>query len=175
MMNFFVVIVLILFIPNKSFLEEIEKPQTKKNFTPKIERMNSAKLDSLIKNRNGKILFLNVWATWCKPCVEEFPDIVNLHEKYKNSKVDITALSVDFEDELEKKVIPFLKKNEVEFKTFIGNFKNDEELINKLNENWRGDVPATLIYDKNGKLKKFFTGKKSLKEFSEAIESLKMN
>lgn len=134
-----------------------------------VEKINSKKLDSLITNRNGKILFINIWATWCVPCREEFPDLVKLHANYKNSDVEITAISVDFPDEVESKIIPFLTKQRVKFKSFVSDFKNDEELINRMNKDWRGDIPATFIFDKKGKLKKFLNGKKTYAEFKNAI------
>lgn len=134
-----------------------------------VEKINLEKLDSLIENRNGKILFINIWATWCVPCREEFPDLVKLHANYKNSDVEITAISVDFADEIESKIIPFLKKQKVEFKTFVSDFKKDEELINRMNKSWRGDVPATFIFDKKGKLKKFLRGKQTYKEFERTL------
>lgn len=134
-----------------------------------VEKINLMKLDSLIENRNGKILFINVWATWCVPCREEFPDLVKLHASLKNSDVEITAISVDFPDEIEDKIIPFLKKQGVKFKSYVGGFKNDEELINRLNKGWRGDVPATFIFDKKGKLKRTLNGKKTYENFISAI------
>ena len=48
-----------------------------------IKVINEAELKELINDKKGRIVFINVWATWCKPCVEEFPDIVKLYEENK--------------------------------------------------------------------------------------------
>ena len=93
--------------------------ETTFNSDYKVEKINQATLEKLIKNRNGKVLFLNVWATWCAPCKEEFPDLVKLADKYKNLKVDIIGLSVDYTDEIDSKIIPFLKKNKANFKIYV--------------------------------------------------------
>jgi thiol-disulfide isomerase/thioredoxin len=43
-------------------------------------------LNEIINNRMGKVLFINVWATWCVPCIEEFPDIVRIAEHYEDTR-----------------------------------------------------------------------------------------
>jgi thiol-disulfide isomerase/thioredoxin len=49
-----------------------------------VEKIDKAKLTKIIKERKGKVLFLNLWATWCVPCREEFPSIVKLAEEFKD-------------------------------------------------------------------------------------------
>ncbi len=110
-------------------------------------------------------LLINIWATWCIPCREEFPDLVRLSDSYKN-KIDILAISVDFEDELNSKVLPFLESVNVNFPVYISNFKNDEELIKFFNLDWNGALPATLIYNDKGKQIKILEGKQSYESFS---------
>ncbi len=137
-----------------------------------VEKMNKSSLDKLIKNRNGKILFLNVWATWCRPCKEEFPDLVKLAEKYKNSKIEIIGLSVDYPDEVESKIIPFLKKNKANFKIYVNDFEDVQDLIDYLSKDWNGGIPATFIFDKNGKQKKFILGMRHFEYFDNEINSI---
>lgn len=129
-------------------------------------------LSELINNRNGKYLFLNIWATWCIPCVEEFPDIVKLSEKYSSEKFDFASLSIDYLEEKDKKVIPFLTKMNAKFSHYINGFKKDEMLINFISEDWSGAVPLTLIYDSSGKQIAFLEGAHTYDQFVEKIESL---
>jgi len=121
----------------------------------------------------GKILFINTWATWCLPCKEEFPDLVKLAKNYQNSDVVIIGVSVDYPDELESKVIPFLRSQSVNFSNYVQNFKKPETLINLFNDQWRGAVPATFIYDKNGIQKAFLLGKQTYNDFKDAIENIR--
>lgn len=144
--------------------------QTKKKIV--VEEVNKTKLEKLIKNRNGKILFLNVWASWCPPCKKEFPDLVKLAEKYKNKRVEFVGLSVDDKSDLESEVIPFLEKNNVNFKIYIQNFDKVEDLINFLNPAWRGEIPTTFIYDKKGVRQKFIIGMRDFDSFDKEIQAV---
>ncbi len=133
-----------------------------------VEDIDKVKLEKLIKNRKGKVLFLNIWASWCPPCKKEFPDLVKLADKYKNSNVEIVGLSVDDRSDLHSDVIPFLQKNNVNFKIYIQNFKSIDELISFFPK-WEGAIPLTVIFDKNGKERKFIIGMRDFDFFNKAI------
>jgi thiol-disulfide isomerase/thioredoxin len=136
-----------------------------------VEKIDKAKLSKLIKDRKGKVLFLNLWATWCVPCREEFPSIVKLVDEFKD--VEFVGISVDFPDEVDSKIIPFLKSNKANFTSFVNAIEGDEELINLLDKNWNGALPATFIFDKTGKKISFMEGKKSYDDFKKEIEKAK--
>ena len=118
-----------------------------------VEKIDKAKLQKIIKDRKGKVLFLNLWATWCVPCREEFPSIVKLSNEFKD--VDFVSISVDFPDEVNSKIIPFLKSNNADFTTFVS------------------ALPATFLFDKAGKKLTFLEGKQSYDEFKKEIEKVK--
>lgn len=136
-----------------------------------VNKIDSVSLDNLIKERNGKILLINIWATWCIPCREEFPDLVKLNSAYKN-KIDVVAVSVDYEDEIESKIMPFLKKNNVNFPVYVSGFNNDDSLINYFKSEWSGAIPATFIFDMDGKEIKMLEGKHSFESFSSIIDEI---
>ena len=137
-----------------------------------IKSIDQNELNSLIKNREGKLLLINIWATWCVPCREEFPDLVKLSQLYQD-ELDLVAISVDFIEDIETKIEPFLKQNKVEFPVYLNGFKNDEQLINYFSKAWNGAIPATFIYNQQGRKAKFLEGKHSIKSFSSLIEKLK--
>ena len=143
-----------------------------KSISPSVEPIDVKGIEHLVHLRNGKILFLNVWATWCQPCVEEFPDLVKLYNDYRNAGVDIAAISVDYPDEVDSKILPFLVSQHVQFEVYVANVKKDEDLINELNPSWSGAVPATFIFDANGKQRVFMFGQKTLKAFKSEIDSV---
>ena len=143
-----------------------------KDSLPAVNTINVKGLDSLIHRRNGKILFLNIWATWCQPCVEEFPDIVKLSRRYQGEKVDFAAVSVDYPDELESKVRPFVAAHSVPFNVYVANVKKDEDLINEVNPSWSGAVPATLIFDAKGKQQVFLFGQSTMSVFKTKLDSV---
>lgn len=138
----------------------------------KIEKIDKQKLSSLLKNRKGNALFINLWATWCIPCQEEFPSIVKLVNDYKNKPVDFIGISIDYPDEVDSKIIPFLEKQNANFANFVNGFEKDEDLIKLLDENWNGALPATFIFDKTGKKISFLEGEQSYNSFKKEIKKV---
>ncbi len=155
--------------------QESSKPGINDLAAIEVSLLDEDGFQALKKQHEGKILFINAWATWCVPCQKEFPDLVRLKDYYRDSDVVFVGISVDFPDEVESKVKPFLYSQKVNFPNYVQNFKQPEDLINLLNEKWRGAVPATFIYDKKGKQQAFLLGKHSFDEFKEAIEKIRLN
>lgn len=145
---------------------------SQQNYEYDVKPINENELNQVIANRNGKLLLINVWATWCVPCRKEFPALVKLSEKYSKT-LDVIAISVDYEDVVEDNVIPFLRKNNVEFPVFISGFEKDEDLINYFNKDWNGALPASIIYDSAGNKVEFLEGKHSFEGFSSRIDKAK--
>ncbi len=138
-----------------------------------VESTDKVKLEKLIKERNGKVLLLNLWATWCIPCREEFPDLVKIKNSFPD--VDIVGISNDYKDEIETKIKPFLKKQNVNFTNYVNGFDNGTDLIDFLNKNWNGALPATFIFDSHGNLKVFAPGKKDFNYFQRELFKLTKN
>ncbi len=139
---------------------------------PVVERLNTAGLERLLDQRNGKALFLNVWATWCLPCKEEFPDLVRLAEAYKNRPIEFVGLSADYPEDVDDKIKPFLQQMRVNFKVYVQDFSDPETLINRLNPTWNGAIPATFLYDSSGKQRAFLVGRQTYEQFRKEIEKL---
>ncbi len=135
-----------------------------------VEAIDESGFEKLTQERNGKMLLLNVWATWCIPCKEEFPDLVRLAEDYRNRDVEIVGLSVDYPDEVESRIKPFLQEQNINFKVYVADFKDQDEFINNLNPGWSGALPATFVFDASGKQTAFLLGKHSYEEFRKVIE-----
>jgi thiol-disulfide isomerase/thioredoxin len=131
---------------------------------------NIKDLEALKESNKGKVVLVNFWATWCVPCVKEFPEIVQLYKDYKKKNFKVIFISVDFPDEIDSKVKPFLKKKNVDFVSYYSNFDDVSELINSFDTKWGGDIPATYIFSRTGKLTSVLQGKKEYSEFEEAIE-----
>lgn len=136
----------------------------------KVEPIDKNKLEKLIKERNGKPLFLNLWATWCAPCKEEFPSINKLANEFQ--EVEFVGISIDYPEDVKTKVIPFLKSQKAKFVSYVNAFEKDDELINFLEEKWNGAIPATFLYDEKGNKYNFIEGKKSYEEFKNHILQL---
>lgn len=139
-----------------------------------VKPLDESGLKQLIARRNGKFLLLNVWSTWCVPCREEFPDLVKLAVEYQDN-VEFVGLSVDYPDEIESKIMPFMKKNPapINFEIYVQNFKDEGNLIQFLNKDWSGAIPATFIFDRDGAQKAFLSGVRSYNNFKQELERLK--
>jgi thiol-disulfide isomerase/thioredoxin len=141
--------------------------------TNTVEKMDQQYFEKILKTYKDKIVLVNVWATWCKPCREEFPDLLKLQESYKGKDVQIVSISADYPDEIESKILPFLEQFKLNFPIYVQDFPKQDAFINYMNKTWSGALPATFIYDKNGKQKIFFIGKKDVSAFRKEIEKVR--
>ncbi len=133
-----------------------------------VSEITIDELNDIIKNREGKFLLINIWATWCVPCKEEFPDLIKISDKY-GEMIELIGISIDFPDEVESKIIPFLNKLKPNFINYV-NVENDtERFINNLNPGWSGAIPATFFYDSEGKQFLFYEVKMSFKEIENEV------
>ena len=129
------------------------------------------KIDKLlqrIENKNDTLYIVNFWATWCKPCVAELPDFEKVNNDFKSGKVKVLLVSMDFKEELEKRVLPFITKNNYMSEILLLD-ETDGSFINKIHPEWSGAIPATLLIKNNKKL--FIPKKTNYEELKSKIIS----
>ena len=117
-----------------------------------IALLKPADFNKLRTDSQGKVLLINFWATWCAPCIAEFPEFVMIDKNYRAKGVRMVAISTDEKSDIESAVIPFLKKQKAEFESFVSDSDDPQELIDVVDKNWSGALPATFVFDKKGKL-----------------------
>src|SRR4029453_16164498 len=83
---------------DKSKLHDAEQAAIKKEAVP-LEKGGVGVVKKLRQNATGKTLLLNVWATWCAPCVAEFPDLQNTWRMYRKRPFELVTLSINYPDE----------------------------------------------------------------------------
>jgi len=105
------------------------------------------KVDRLLSRMNTKdtVYVVNFWATWCKPCIEELPAFDSLLVLQNSKPVKIILVSLDFKEDLETKVKPFLLKRNIQAECVLLDEVNGNDFINKISPNWSGAIPATLF------------------------------
>ncbi len=112
----------------------------------------------MLASLKGRPVVVNMWATWCVPCREEFPDLVKLHREMGVRGVQIVAVSLDLSSALESEVVPFIKAQRAAFPVYIKSPGDDDAFINAVSPAWSGALPSTFVYDASGKLVEEITG-----------------
>jgi thiol-disulfide isomerase/thioredoxin len=158
--------------PRGARFERVSNLAVRQETAPSVRVLDEQGLQKLVRNRNGKILLLNFWATWCQPCVEEFPDLIRLSKSYSKNELEVVGVSVDYPDETETKVAPFLKKHRVPFVIYVAKFDKQEDFINSVDTSWSGAVPATFIYDPQGIRRFSLIGQSTYSVFKREIEKV---
>lgn len=126
---------------------------------PALQPASAAQVLEAARAPGAKATLINVWATWCQPCVEEFPDLVKLHRAYGDRGLRLVLVSADFDDQREA-VISFLGKQGVSFSTYLKDQK-DEDFIDGIDPRWSGALPASFVVDRTGAIVDFWEGKKN--------------
>ncbi len=159
--------------PRGARFERVSSLADQQEPAPAVQLLDEQGLQNLVRERNGKILLLNFWATWCRPCIEEFPDIIRLSKSFRKERLEVVGVSVDYPDEAESRVIPFLKKHRVPFKIYVAKFDRQENFINAVDSSWNGAVPATFIYGPRGHQRFSWIGQGTYSRFKKEIERVK--
>jgi len=117
-----------------------------------------------IKEWDGKIVFLNFWATWCPPCKKEIPAFIELQQAYGNQGFQIIGLALDNEND----VIEYAKEIGMNYPSLI--VENEGVGLAKRYGNGVGVLPYTVIIDRDGKISNTFLGELSKKRAKELLE-----
>jgi thiol-disulfide isomerase/thioredoxin len=94
---------------------------------------------------------INFWATWCQPCIEEMPYFEELHEEFSEEKVRVVLVSLDFEKDVEPRLIPFLEEKQLQSDVALLLDGKYNDWIDRVEPTWDGAIPVTLIYKGNQK------------------------
>jgi len=119
---------------------------------PKIGTLKPNDFNKFKDSAKGQVLVLNFWATWCGPCVAEFPELVALDAKYRDKGVKFIGITADDPEDIQPKVIPFIKKHQVKFDIVQQNIEDSEQIMNQITKDWNGVIPVTVVYNKQGAL-----------------------
>jgi cytochrome c biogenesis protein CcmG/thiol:disulfide interchange protein DsbE len=103
----------------------------------------------LLSELRGQVVVLNFWATWCAPCVEEMPSLVQLQQRFKNKGLTVVGISIDVDGNAYHK---FLKDYKVDFLTV----RDPDQKTSNLYGSFKW--PETYIIDRNGIVRRKFIG-----------------
>ena len=116
-----------------------------------LEAIDEAGIRELLKNNTDKLRLINIWATWCGPCVSEFPEFVIINRMYNARDFELITISAD-ELTKKEKVHAFLKQKQAANKNYIFSGDNKYKLIEAVDPKWQGALPYTVLVEPGGKI-----------------------
>lgn len=125
--------------------------------------------EPFLKRNNDTIYVINFWATWCQPCIKELPYFEKLNTDYKNRKVKVILVSLDIKKQVESNLIPFIKRKNLQSEVIFLNDPDANSWISKIDPNWSGAIPATIIYNNNRS--KFYEQSFTFEQLEKEIKS----
>lgn len=117
----------------------------------KLETIDEAGLKTLVKNDTDKLLVINVWATWCGPCVTELPEFVTMNRMYRGRKFKMVTITLD-EPEMKEEALKKLEELHVSSTNYLPLVESRDKLADILDQEWKGPVPYTILIAPGGKV-----------------------
>lgn len=149
---FFLGIVFLGFISCKKEVAKVDEKSNEKEIVTSeisVKSYTYNALKPLLEQKDEKTYIINFWATWCGPCVKELPYFEKINADYASKNVEVLLVSLDFPKQVEKKLLPFIAKKNLQSKVVLLDDINEDVWIKAIDSTWSGAIPATLIYNKN--------------------------
>ncbi len=134
---------------------------------PKAEAVKFAYLQSLMNSDNDTTYVINFWATWCKPCVKELPELIKFENENKNEKVKLILVSLDFKRDMDSLLNKFISNKKISSTVVLLDEPDYDSWIDKISSEWGGAIPATLVLNNKKNLRKFHEGELNYEELNQ--------
>ncbi|WP_296702098.1 redoxin domain-containing protein [Algoriphagus sp.] len=116
-----------------------------------LEKLSPVGLAELLKNDTEELLLVNFWATWCGPCIVEYPEFVTIQRMYGERDFQFVSVSMDSPDQFDK-ALKFLKGKASAIPNYLMDTEDKYEVIKVVGENWDGSLPITLLIEPGGNI-----------------------
>ncbi len=138
--------------------------------TAEIRPATVAQVQSAVRAGGARAVLLNVWATWCVPCREEFPDLMRIRREYRERGLRLVLVSADIDSQVPE-AQRFLRSQGVDFLTYLKQGA-DMAFIDSIDARWSGALPATVLYDEAGRKVWFHEGRTTYDTLKVRIDAL---
>jgi thiol-disulfide isomerase/thioredoxin len=133
-----------------------------------LETVDKAALHDIGRNAGEHLRLINAWATWCGPCVTEFPDLVATFRMYRGRGLEVVTVSADFPD-ARADALKFLKARHASTRNVILDSDDSYALIDALDPKWPGALPYTILVAPGGEVLYRSTGSFDVRALRRAI------
>lgn len=116
-----------------------------------LEMVDTEALKTLRKNDTNKLRLINLWATWCGPCLGEIPELVTINRMYRHRGLELIMVSADAHEQKDT-VLKFLKKHQASSKNLLFNTTDRDKLAEAIGEQWNGSLPYTILVRPGGEI-----------------------
>lgn len=154
----------------KPKVEKAPEPEPALQQAIEIRPATLEQIQKAVREPGARAVVVNVWATWCVPCREEFPDLMRLRREYREWGLRLVLVSADSDSGLPE-ARRFLAAQGVEFLTYLKQGA-DMPFIDGLDSLWTGALPATLLYDGSGRKLWFHEGRTSYDSLKTRIDAM---
>lgn len=117
----------------------------------KLDTISASGIAEIVKNHTDKLRLINVWATWCGPCVAEFADLVTLNHTYRDRGLEFVSISADDPSRTDK-ALKFLVNKQASGPNYIYTGDDKYKMIDAVDPKWDGALPYTMLVDPDGKI-----------------------
>lgn len=113
-----------------------------------VPSITAEQVRALVDDREGKVVVVNFWASWCPPCLREFPAIIDVYERYHEEGLDMIAVSMNSPEEMAD-IEAFLQTYDPPFPIYLADTE-DGTFYEGVLDQWYGEMPMTLVFDTAG-------------------------
>jgi thiol-disulfide isomerase/thioredoxin len=139
--------------------------------TVQLLEVDLAGLKARLGAHRGKVVLVDIWATWCRPCVKAWPKLVRIADEYDEKGLAVLTLSTDAPEKAED-VVKFLQRRGAPGESLLLVADNYDEFVRAVGREWEGGVPALLLYDRAGELQHELLGAEAAAGVEERIKEL---
>lgn len=136
-----------------------------------IPKWKITDVEKYVAKENNDVLVINMWATFCKPCVAEIPGFIKVTDKYKSQNAKLLLVSLDLPSFYPNKIASFAKKHKFNSNIVWLQETDADYFCPKIDKAWSGSIPATLFLNKKTGYRKFMEEEMSAAEFEKELKS----
>ncbi|MEP6921405.1 MAG: TlpA disulfide reductase family protein [bacterium] len=141
---------------------------------PPVTVVDAAALAALLKPNptDSRPVLVNFWATWCDPCRDEFPELIKIEKQFRPNGLEFIAVSLDDLADIKTAVPKFLREMRMTSPSYLLSATDPDLAMSGVDPEWSGALPATFLYDRQGRIVYKRFGRIKQDELTAQIEKL---